>query len=173
MASFARVLKPGGALAVTVAQPPDVQPFWAFLSELAEGKDVGWAVGGRVAVWAGSGRSRKAAATAGETGRGLRSHCHRRVAVVDAGLPPPAPARPAEICPSAASAPQEAPYPSQYDPCRFGDPQPLLDAAAAAGLGSIACRPLLLEYRMEAGSWWRGLSQMPDAPIAVRWGGSI
>lgn len=37
LAAFARVLKPGGALLATVAQPPDVQPFWTFLSELAEG----------------------------------------------------------------------------------------------------------------------------------------
>lgn len=37
LAAFVRVLKPGGTLVVTVAQPPDVQPFWSFLSELAEG----------------------------------------------------------------------------------------------------------------------------------------
>ena len=37
LAAFARVLKPGGTLVVTVAQPQDVQPFWSFLSDLAEG----------------------------------------------------------------------------------------------------------------------------------------
>ncbi|KAI7840420.1 hypothetical protein COHA_005851 [Chlorella ohadii] len=108
LAAFARVLKPGGALLATVAQPPDVQPFWTFLSELAE-----------------------------------------------------------EICPSAGSAPAEAPYPLEFGPCRFGNPQPLLDAAAAAGLRSIACRPLLLDYQLAAGEWWSSLSQMPDAPIAA------
>ncbi|PRW39090.1 methyltransferase type 11 [Chlorella sorokiniana] len=108
LAAFDRVLKPGGALVITVAQPPEVQPFWTFLSELSE-----------------------------------------------------------EMCPAAGAAPAEAPYPAEFGPCRFGDPQPLLDAAAAAGLSSIACRPMLLDYQMAAGEWWTSLTQMPDAPVAA------
>lgn len=82
---------------------------------------------------------------------------------------PPPPPTPAEICPAGSSAaPADPPYPDELSPCRFGDPQPLLDAAAAAGLGSIACCPLLLDYQLAAGEWWTSLSQMPDAPIVVR-----
>lgn len=37
LAAFARVLRPGGLLVATVAQAADVQPFYGFLSQLAEG----------------------------------------------------------------------------------------------------------------------------------------
>lgn len=60
------------------------------------------------------------------------------------------------------------PYPPELGPCRFADPQPLLDAAAAAGLGSIACRGLLLDYQLAAEEWWGTLASMPDSPVAVR-----
>ena len=37
LAAFARVLRPGGLLVVTVAQAADVQPFYSFLFQPAEG----------------------------------------------------------------------------------------------------------------------------------------
>ena len=76
----------------------------------------------------------------------------------------------AELNPGACAEPAQAPYPPELGPCRFADPQPLLGAAAVAGLSGIACRGLLLDYELAAEEWWGTLATMPDSPVAVRAG---
>lgn len=157
LAELRRVLKPGGLLAAAVWQSPEACSFWCdFTVQLAHGTFLllcGEMQRTLVMLHFGAAA---AAAAFWVTWELLPAHAF---VCSLTSLPLPADIDPGTV--AQASEEEEVPYSAT----RFGDPAALLAALAAAGLGQVECREVMVAYSMSADDWWPSLLHIPGVPI--------